>query len=368
MLDFINYPVSAIMWFWHKVLSYVIPETSGVNWALSVMLLVFTLRALLFKPFVKQVRSMRKMAEFQPQLAKLREKYGNDKQRMAQEMQKLQAEGGFNPLGGCLPMLVQMPVFLGLLNVLQGFKPGATSNYIFGQPEVSSFLASKLFGVNLSAAIRMSGADLAVIGTDRTALLLLAIPLMVLASVLTHLTARHSVARQSATAAANPQSAMMNKLMLYLFPLAVLVGGPFFPVAMLLYWLSNNTWTLGQQYVVYHRIDREEEEKKAAAIEKRQNLGPKPGQKPQPGQKPAPGQKPVRKRPANAAPQAASPTTSSADKNKDTSASTGSEKSNAPRNGSDAAKSTDSAAAKPGEVPGIIQSRSTGKKQTRKRR
>ncbi|GAA2819954.1 membrane protein insertase YidC [Crossiella cryophila] len=358
MLDFINYPVSAIMWFWHKVLSYVIPETSGVNWALSVMLLVFTLRGLLFKPFVKQVRSMRKMAEFQPQLAKLREKYGNDKQRMAQEMQKLQAEGGFNPLGGCLPMLVQMPVFLGLLNVLQGFKPGATSNYIFGQPEVSSFLASKLFGVNLSAAIRMSGADLATIGTDRTALLLLAIPLMVLASALTHLTARHSVARQSATAAANPQSAMMNKLMLYLFPLAVLVGGPFFPVAMLLYWLSNNTWTLGQQYVVYHRIDREEDEKKAAAIEKRQNIGPKPGLKPQPGQKP------VRKRPANTAP----PATSSADKNKDTSASTGSEKSTAPRNGSDAAKSTDSAAPKPGEVPGIIQSRSTGKKQTRKRR
>lgn len=356
MLDFINYPVSAIMWFWHKVLSYVIPETSGVNWALSVMLLVFTLRALLFKPFVKQVRSMRKMAEFQPQLAKLREKYGNDRQRMAQEMQKLQAEGGFNPLGGCLPMLVQLPVFLGLLNVLQGFKPGMTSNYIFGQAEVTSFLSAKLFGVNLSAAIRMSGADLAQLTTDRTALLFLAIPLMVLASVLTHLTARHSVARQSATAAANPQSAMMNKLMLYLFPLAVLVGGPFFPVAMLLYWLSNNTWTLGQQYVVYHRIDREEEEKKQAAIEKRQNLGPKPGQKPQPGQKP------VRKRPANANPA----TSSSTDKNKDTSASTGSEKSNAPRNGSDAAKSSDTA--KPGEIPGIIQSRSTGKKQTRKRR
>jgi YidC/Oxa1 family membrane protein insertase len=101
------------------------------------------------------------------------------------------------------------------------------------------------------------------------------------AGVLTHLTAKHSVARQNpAQIAANPQAAMMNKLMVYLFPLGVVAGGPFFPLAILLYWLSNNLWTLAQQRVVYQWIDVEDAEKKQAAIATRQSLAPRPGQKP----------------------------------------------------------------------------------------
>jgi YidC/Oxa1 family membrane protein insertase len=89
------------------------------------------------------------------------------------------------------------------------------------------------------------------------------------------------VARQNpAQIAANPQAAMMNKMMVYLFPLGVVAGGPFFPLAILLYWLSNNLWTLAQQRVVYQWIDAEDEEKKQAALATRQSLAPRPGQKP----------------------------------------------------------------------------------------
>ena len=119
MLNFIYYPVSAIMWFWHKAFGYVFGEASGIAWALSVVFLVFTLRALLYKPFVHQVRSMRKMQEFAPEMQKLKAKYGNDKQKLAAEMQKLQSQQGVNPLGGCLPVLVQVPVFIGLFHVLR---------------------------------------------------------------------------------------------------------------------------------------------------------------------------------------------------------------------------------------------------------
>ena len=73
---------------------------------------------------------------------------------------------------------------------------------------------------------------------------------------------------------------MMNKLMVYLFPVGVVAGGPFFPLAILLYWLSNNLWTLAQQRVVYQRIDAEEAEKKETAVAQRQALAPRPGQKP----------------------------------------------------------------------------------------
>lgn len=283
MLDFIYYPVSGILKIWYKVFGAIpfLGPNHGVTWALAVMFLVFTLRALLFKPFVSQVRSMRKMQEFGPQIRKLQEKHKGDRQRLAQEMQKLQSEHGVNPLGGCLPILIQIPVFIALFHVLREFKEGKQSNYFFSKDEVNSFLAADLFGTKLSAYITMAQEHLVgSLHTTRVATAIVAIPLMIAASIATHITARHSVERQSAAAAANPQAAIMNKVQLYLFPIGVLVGGPFFPIAILLYWLSNNLWTLGQQWVVYRRIDQEESDKKDQAVAQRQALAPRPGQKP----------------------------------------------------------------------------------------
>ena len=107
MLNFIYYPVSAILWVWHKVFGAIpfLGPDSGITWALSVVFLVFTLRAVLYKPFVKQVRTTRQMQELQPQIKALQKKYSGDRQRQAIEMQKLQKEHGFNPIMGCLPVL-----------------------------------------------------------------------------------------------------------------------------------------------------------------------------------------------------------------------------------------------------------------------
>jgi YidC/Oxa1 family membrane protein insertase len=94
----------------------------------------------------------------------------------------------------------------------------------------------------------------------------------------------------------------MNKVMLYLFPLGVVVGAPFLPLAVLLYWVSNNLWTLGQQYIVYKRIDTEQTAKRAELKEIQQARAPRPGQKPEKPvvaetavdtTKPKPGAKPV---------------------------------------------------------------------------
>ncbi|SES48232.1 membrane protein insertase YidC [Actinokineospora terrae] len=286
MLDFIYYPVSFIMWCWHWVFGHVFGESSAIAWALSIVFLVFTLRAIMFKPTVKQVRSMRKMQEFAPEIKKLQKKYANDRQKQAQEMQKLQAEHGVSPLGGCLPMLLQIPVFIGLFHVLREFKPGKTENYFFDERGVSSYIDADLFGARLSNWITQPATELAKFGVDRTTVVLVAIPLMLLASALTHLTARHSVSRQNPDAATT-QTAMMNKLTLYVFPLGVLVGGFFFPIGLIMYWLSNNGWTLWQQRFVYKKIDAEEATKKAVAQEKRAAAAPKPGQKPtQPRKRP----------------------------------------------------------------------------------
>ncbi|NMO90265.1 membrane protein insertase YidC [Actinomycetospora sp. TBRC 11914] len=284
MLNFIYYPVSAILWFWHKVFGFALGADNGFAWALSVIFLVFTLRALLFKPFVSQVRSMRKMQEFQPQIKKLQEKYKNDKQKLAEEMQKLQKEHGVNPLGGCLPVLVQLPVFIGLFHVLRGFQPNYPYNYVFDRADVVSFNNASILGVKLSQAIFGGAQELGHFSLDfssfNPSVVPVALPLMIIASVATHFTARISAQHQSPASAANPQAAIMQKLTMWLFPLGVLVFGAFFPIAILLYWLSNNSWTLTQQWYVYGRIAREEETRRAQAAEQRDHLAPKPGQKP----------------------------------------------------------------------------------------
>ncbi|BBZ25718.1 hypothetical protein MMAD_00130 [Mycolicibacterium madagascariense] len=75
-LDVIYYPVSAIMWLWYKAFAFVLGPDNFFAWALAVMFLVFTLRAILYKPFVRQIRTTRQMQELQPQIKALQKKYG----------------------------------------------------------------------------------------------------------------------------------------------------------------------------------------------------------------------------------------------------------------------------------------------------
>ena len=288
------------MWVWYKLFSAVpgLGPSNFFTWTLSVMFLVFSLRALLYKPFVRQIRTTRQMQELQPQIKALQKKYGRDRQRMALEMQKLQREHGFNPILGCLPMLAQIPVFLGLYHVLMSFnrtqsgigrmglsveQNRSLGNYVFTYKDVGHFLDANLFGAPIGAAIRQTtGLDAFSHHFDRGALIAVSLPVMILAGIATYFNSRASVSRQSPEAAANPQTAMMNKLALYVFPLGVLVGPIFFPMplAIILYWFANNIWTFAQQHYVFGMIEKEDEAKKQEAIARRAANAPAPGAKP----------------------------------------------------------------------------------------
>jgi len=203
-------------------------------------------------------------------------------------------------LMGCLPVLLQVPVFIGLFHVLRSFNRTGTGvgqlglspeqnaqlgNYAFSPEDVQSFLSARLFGAPISSWITQPMASLEAFEPfggipTRWQIAAVAVPLMIVAGIATHFNARASVSRQSAQAAANPQAAIMNKLALYVFPLGVLVGGPFLPTAVIIYWVRNNIWTYGQQHLVFRRIDKEEGEKKAAALARRNENAPKPGARP----------------------------------------------------------------------------------------
>jgi YidC/Oxa1 family membrane protein insertase len=121
VLNFIYYPVSWILRFWHETFGYIFGPSSGIAWALAVVFLVFTLRALMYKLFVHEVRSMRKMQELAPEIEKLKKKYGDDKEGLNKAMIQFYREHNFGmgPLLGCAPMFLQMPIWIALYSALQ---------------------------------------------------------------------------------------------------------------------------------------------------------------------------------------------------------------------------------------------------------
>lgn len=305
-LDFIYYPVSGIMWVWHKVFGYLFgllgaenPYANPWAWVLSVMFLVFTLRIIMFKPFMKQMDASLKMQRIQPEMKRIREKYKDDRQRLTEEMMKLNKEAGVSPLASCLPALLQAPAFIGLFHVLRNFimsysggpeaikvSDAPINNYFFPVSDVQSFHDALLFGgASLSAHLTMTEAELAELSSNRETMLWVGIPLMILAAVATHLSSRKSIARQTTlgTAQTGGQMAIMQKLMLWVFPLGVLFIGAFYPLALLFYWLANNFWTFGQ-LAIAHRLQDKKLAREATVVEAEKEstsfTKPKPGAKP----------------------------------------------------------------------------------------
>ncbi|WP_280431356.1 membrane protein insertase YidC [Nocardia brasiliensis] len=290
MLDFIYYPVSAILWFWHNAFGFVFGPASGLSWVLAVIFLVLTLRAALFIPFLEQARNQAIVKKLQPKVASLKQKYASDRTRQATELQKLYKDNGVKTFATLIPIIVQLFVFLGLFHVLRSFdrtanlghppfqaiktpmspeQNAATPNYVFSAADVRSFLHADLFGAPLSRTVVGAGDLLATVAA-------VAIPLMLIAAIATHFTARASLGRQETPA----QFAFMRPLSLWAFPAAALVGGALLPVAILLYFVTNNAWTLAQQHLVYRKLDAEAATEAKLVAAARAATAPKPGAKP----------------------------------------------------------------------------------------
>lgn len=243
--SFLNPLFEAVAWVLIKIhagLSVVFQADSGPAWVLSIVVLVMLMRLVMVPLFVKQIHSTRKMQEIQPKLQELRKKYKNDKQRLNQEMTKVMQESGANPLGGCLPLLVQAPVFYGLFHVLRAISQGKPM-YGISQEIMDSAHHATLFGAPLAGHFSTS----APLTTQ-----IVIICACVISSCTTFLTVRQSTRRSAAQMPDNPM-AKQQKMMMYVVPLFGLFGLSL-PVGVLVYWVTTNTWTLVQQHFIYRRI------------------------------------------------------------------------------------------------------------------
>ncbi len=234
---------SAVLSGFHRLFGTVFGEDSGAAWALSIIGLTVVIRAALIPLFVKQIKSSRNMQLLQPRVRELQKKYGHDRERLAQEQMALYKETGTNPLASCLPLIVQMPIFLALFRLLDRAAHGEKRG-ILTDAQVQSLSQAKIFGARIADTFTGAGGDSAL------EVRLLAAVLVVAMTATTFLTQRQLMTKNMPADALTGPYAQQQKILLYVLPVVFAVGGIAFPIGVLLYWTTSNLWTMGQQFVV----------------------------------------------------------------------------------------------------------------------
>jgi YidC/Oxa1 family membrane protein insertase len=235
-----------------------LPSSSGWTWTLSIIGLVLVIRAALIPVFVKQIKAQRGMQALQPDMKKLQAKYKGktdqlSRQAMAQEQMALYKEHGTNPFSACLPMVIQMPFFFSLFQVLSGVSKANQSNEGIGalsHQQVQQFDQAQIFGAPLSEAFlpQVQG------GNVNAAVVILSILMIVAMTASQFITQKQIMAKNMSDDAMASPFMKQQKMMLYVLPLVFGIGGINFPIGVLIYWTTTNLWTMGQQFFVIRRM------------------------------------------------------------------------------------------------------------------
>src|SRR3954453_6721654 len=239
------------------------------NYAIAIALLTLTVMLILTPLTLKGTRSMMMMQIVQPELKKLQAQYKDDRQKLNEEMMKFYKENSINPLSGCLPLLIQMPVFLVLYRVLHGLTQQAANGggfepaYLDKSSELYQSLVGqtemKAFGMDLASSA--SNAVSQGIGD--------AIPylILVVGVCLTSIVQQKQISGRHPAASSNPQQQLLMKLgpiMITFFALIV-------PAGLAVYFFVSNLYRVGQQELISRTIYRTPEAQRLKEIQEKQN-------------------------------------------------------------------------------------------------
>jgi YidC/Oxa1 family membrane protein insertase len=249
---------------------------------LAIILLTFIVRLLLLPLSIKQTRSMREMQLIQPEVKKIQAKYKGDRQKMNEAVMALYKEHSVNPFGGCLPLVMQFPVLIGLFYVIRsplnymGFTADGQPTDVSGLMEAvqNSALAEGLrtmplkinqfLGIRLdcSSSAAISGADPSGVGTVCGNGLVDAIPYLVLVALMGFTT--YYQQRQMQSQRDNSPQAQQMQMFTRILPVMLMFFSFSFPTGVVLYWLTTNVWTIGQQRLMLKAAPPLTGDKKAA--------------------------------------------------------------------------------------------------------
>ena len=266
LFSFITTPVSWVIVQFHSMYGKIFGPDTGWAWGLSIVSLVILIRICLIPLFVKQIKSTRAMQTLQPEMKKIQERYKNDKQRQSEEMMKLYKESGTNPLSSCLPILAQSPFFFALYHVLNAIATGKTIGVI-NEPLLASARNAHIFGAPLAAKFMDSSEKVAALGATLTDVRVVTAVMIVLMSFSQFYTQRQLMTKNVDTTVKTPFM-QQQKMLMYVFPVMFAVFGINFPVGVLVYWLTTNVWTMGQQMYVIHNNPTPGSKAQAAYLER----------------------------------------------------------------------------------------------------
>ena len=212
----------------------------GVGWGLSIVLLTVVIRALLIPLTLKQFHSMQKLQKVAPELKLIQAKYKDDKQRQQQEVMKFYKENEVNPFASCLPLVAQLPVFIGLFYMLR------TSLRKDICPKIQQAYQA-IHGHSSAVACGPKGGAGFLFIPDMTnkatgAVLIVLIVLYV------------GTQLASSLMMSTPTMDKTQRQIMLLMPLFFVIFVINFPAGLILYWITTNTWTMAQQYVIRRRI------------------------------------------------------------------------------------------------------------------
>jgi YidC/Oxa1 family membrane protein insertase len=183
------------------------------------------------------------MQLIQPKVKELQKKYGHDREKLAQETMALYRETGTNPFASCLPLLIQMPIFLALFRLLDHAAKSSQGNGFLTSDLAYSFGHAKLFGTIPISATFLRNQGL-------VSVQILAALLVVAMTATTFMTQRQLMSKNMPKDAMSGPYAQQQKMLLYVLPVVFAVGGIAFPIGVLFYWTTTNLWTMGQQFYV----------------------------------------------------------------------------------------------------------------------
>jgi YidC/Oxa1 family membrane protein insertase len=243
VLGWFEWPVSWVLVQFHSLFSLVFPPTSGWAWGLAIVGLVVVVRAALIPLFVRQIHAQRGLQLLQPQIKEIQKRYKDDRNKQSEELMKLYRETGTNPFSSCLPIIAQMPIFFALFRVINYGIANEQAVGAMTQEQSAQAAQATIFGAPLDASF---------MSTDQMSVKIVTVVMILAMTASTFFTQRQLMVKNMPSGQDNPMM-QQQKILLYVFPLMFAVFGINFPIGVLVYWLTTNLWTAGQQYYVIRR-------------------------------------------------------------------------------------------------------------------
>jgi YidC/Oxa1 family membrane protein insertase len=267
VLSPIIWVVSWIVVRFHELFSHMFLPDSGWAWGLSIVCLTVVIRAALIPLFVKQIKSMQAMQRVQPELKKVQAKYKKElerykldpvkkrevQQRQQQDTMALYKEHGTNPFASCLPMLIQMPFWGSLYRMLYDVANKVPIG-VMTVGLVASARNAHIFGVPLSAHLTTASAQLTATGIGLHPANPVTVKIVIVVLIAVYVATQFTTQRQMMLKNAAPDNPMaqQQKMMLYVMPLFMVIFCLIAPMGVLIYLLTTNFWTMGQQFYILH--------------------------------------------------------------------------------------------------------------------